>query len=381
MGLFNFIKRKRETALSTELDNLYHALQDLDNNATTVKTQIMATKIAAQIIAPKVATLKIAVIDRKTGERVKTELHERLNYNISPKTTGYNFWSSFVNNLICYNNAYAIVQGKRLNTTNTVLTLARSDKVTKSVVNEEIQHYSYLGKQYAPEQVFHVFQNSFNGVNGMKYEDELNFYDSVQKTEQLLQSYLQNGGWGRRVWSYRGKLTPEAVSKLTDSIKTMFNVTSTQLDVVAPYGLTFENPTGLSLKEGEISLLRDSNDKRLLSLYGIDLDNLNLEHLYNHALTPILENLAQSIYKYLLTPKEQSKYKISYVIGGQYLGDTSKQVDNAVKLKQAEIITTNQALSTLLSPMGLPKSDDPRADELQNPATSSGAVREENSED
>lgn len=362
-----FNKQSLDTQVSAAV--VYGQLQKLISlrQSSSLQGITAAKQTAINVLVPQLSALRIGIYDRGNGKRVKNYLHEKLNYYICNSMTGYNFWQSIYYNLIRYNNAYALKKGL-------------GDKVTSLkplpsrlmivMCDENSNSYNYAGKSYTEDEIFHIRLNTDNGLLGKAYEDEVYSFELAGACERMAYDFFQNGGNVKRIWKMGAGLSPEQLKDLQAVLDAAIKgQLRQQLDVILPTGLEYENIQG-DLEKSQMIETRKYQSKEILALYGIDLEKLNLEQIYNVAIVPILENVEQAITMQLLTPQEQAKYKISYVVAGRFRGDTKAQYE--IISKALSVLSITECREWIgYSNAG------PEYDAIINPHTSSAKVNEQ----
>lgn len=345
-GFFGSDKAEQTTATS-----IVEKLRQLQDVTYTLATKLTAQKIALQILVPQIAALSIGTYSRETGEREKGLLHDKLNYAICSNMTGYEFWAAVYTNLLEYQNSYCFKRlvGDRLLS----LTPIPSPQVSTSESNGVVT-YVYDSKTYTNSSIWHLRTNSYDGLRGSRLSTELDVFTIAKETEELVSKYMSTGGNVKRIWQYIAELSDDQRKTAEDNLLEL--LAQKGEDIVVPYGFTYENGM-LNVKEAQLVEQRQFNKAEILQLYGIDIENIDLEKIYNITIVPLLEMVAQSIEKYLLSEKEQQKYKISYVTAGRFRGSIKDLASIASSLKKDELATTNEIRQTLLSELGFGEID------------------------
>ena len=370
MGFLDWFKSASSRARAAAEAALVQKFTELAAQIQSIKRKSAAKRIAMNLIVPQMAALTIGTYDRTTEQRKKGALHEKLNYTLyGTRMTGYDFWQAFFNNLFNDNNAFARVA--RVAGTVAKLTPLKSAECAAIAVPGGVQ-YVVKGKPVMPDEIFHIKQNTYDGLFGVRYEDEVNCFTLAEEAEAMAVRFYENGGNIRRVWKLLPGGTPtqedEAKAWLESAIKGKLKQ---HLDVVLPAIIEkAADITGTSFRDGQMVESREFQQKEILALYGVNLDDLDLEQIYQFTIVPLLENVEQAITKQLLTDDERSRYRVKYIIAGRFRGDTAKQYEIAVKAASA--LTTNEIRQSLgYPPLGK------EYDAIINPNTASAGVNEE----
>jgi hypothetical protein len=114
---------------------------------------------------------------------------------------------------------------------------------------------------------------------------------------------------------------------------------------------------------------RQYQAKEILALWGIDLDDLDLEKIFNITIVPILANVEQAITARLLSPADRAQYRVAYLVAGRFRGSEETQWNMADKAAKA--LSPNEIRKWFnYAPKG------PEYDAIINPNTASGGVNE-----
>lgn len=351
-------------AMQDSLSDLLSKLAMLDGDSD-ISGPNTADAIARSIIVPQLANVRWGVF--RDGQREKGWLHKKLNYDISKKITGYDFWASFYNNLLQYHNAYAEITRNNKGSLVSAIILPSNEVFTNYTGPVEYRH---KGRTISKADIWHVKLNSFDGYRGKAFKDQLAIYDIYNRTEALAKKYMQHGGNPKRIWKLVGELDSAQLAKLKETLRQIFE--NSTKDEILPS--IVENVTEqISNKDGQLLEQRKYNRDEILWLHGIDPGNVDLKTIYRVVMSPILENVSQSISKYLLSPSERVKYDIKPVGTSRFMGDLETLVELAGKLKAQELASTNELRKTLLSELGLGEIEG--GDTLQNPYTGSEKER------
>lgn len=350
--------------MQDSLSDLLAKLSTLDSDSH-VSGPNTADAIARSIIVPQLANVRWGVF--RGSEREKGWLHKKLNYDISKKLTGYDFWAAFYNNLLQHHNAYAEITRNNKGGLVSAELLPSSEVFTNASGNIE---YRYRGRVISKSDIWHVKINSFDAKRGKAFKDELDIYEIYNRTETLAKKYMQHGGNPKRIWRLVGELDTSQLAKLKTTLKTIFE--NNTKDEILP-GVVDRVSEQISNRDGQLIEQRKYNRDEILWLHGIDPANVDLKTIYRVVMSPILENVSQSVTKYLLSPSERNKYSIKPIGTSRFMGDLETLVELAGKLKSEELATTNEVRKTLLAELGLGPVKD--GDKLQNPYTGSEKER------
>lgn len=368
MGIFNWLSGQKADVQASAAE-VYAKITQLVGLQSNLQGLTAAKQIALNMLVPQLSALRLGVYNRSTGLREKNYLHDKLNYDICSYLTGYEFWEAVFYNLLRYNNAFA----RKIKAGDKVIGLRPLPTVGVAVVVDDNGYinYSHMGQTYAAADIWHLRLNSADGLLGRAYEVETTAFELAADCERMAKDFFTNGGNVKNIWKFgQATLSPDQLKAcqlmLDAAIK---GQARQQMDVVVPFGLDRESVQG-DLEAAQMLQTREHQAKVILALYGIDLENVNLETIYSLTIVPILENVEQSITKYLLTEREQLQYKIKYMVAGRFRGDTAKQYE--IANKALSIHSVNEVREWMGS---APKG--PEYDAIVNPNTASAGVNEQ----
>ncbi len=367
MGLLQLILGKPTISNDTLAAMLAQKLNDLICEANILHEKSAAKRTAMNLIVPQMAAMQIGVIDRKSGEPDYGDLYNFLNFGCFLNTTGAAGWAALFNNLVEWNNAYAqiLTVGQK----NVALKVLVRGNVTSISQNGQVA-YTVYGQEVNPATVFHLKMNSYDGLVGTPYEEEVNCFKLAKDAEDLAKRFFQNGGNIARIWKLIPGATPEqerAIQAFID--KAISGKLNSFRDVVVPMHVDkIGDAQGITPREGQMIETRQFQRDEILALYGIDLRSLDLEKLFNITIAPILVNVEQEIARRLLTAQQQAQYRIEYLPAGRFRGSLEKQW-----------LMATDAVKGILAPNEIRKwfgygSKGPQYDAIINPNTTSAEV-------
>ncbi len=371
MGFLDWFKSNSAEARATAEAALAEKFRQLASAITTIKKRSAAKRIAMNLIVPQMAALTLGTYASKTGRREKLALHNKLNYALFGDLTGCEFWSAMFNNLLADNNAFARIGRIAAGADVSLLTPLKNTEVAAVQTLGGVQ-YVVKGKPIDSADIFHLRLNSYDGVFGVRFEDEVNCFSLANEAEAMAIRFYEQGGNIRRVWKLVDGGTPEQeVAAQTFINAAMKGTLKQHLDVVIPSHITKgDDVVGSSFKDGQMIESREFEHREILALYGVDPANIDLEKIYQISIVPILENVEQAITKRILSATDRLQYRVKYVEAGRFRGDTAKQYEIAVAALAVHSVNEIRGWFNC-PPLG------PEYDAIINPNTSSAKVNEQ----
>ena len=285
-------------------------------------------RTAMNLMVPQLAALTMGTWRLDNDQQEKGSLHNDINYGLYGRMTGYDFRASMFNNLLADNNAYARISRLAPSLPVVRITpLANYRVVCVPIYGTDLNQYLVDGQSVSPDEILHLKLNSYDGLWGTAYEQEVRTFKLAEEAEGFAVRFYANGGNIRRVWKLIAGTDEVQRQKATDWLKEATQGRLKQhVDIVLPQ--LVDKPQELvssTAKDSQMLESREHEYKTTLALYGIKADALNLEQLYQITIAPILEMVEQAFTKWVLSDSERAQYKLRYVVAGRFRGDLKSQ--------------------------------------------------------
>lgn len=303
-----------------ENNNESHSEEDfiysLLNNNTVSKSEalsIPAVSQAVEKISNTIAMVDFRLYKKQRAEKGKKveiiEIFEdkrpRLfNIDTSDTLTGFEFKKALVIDYLLGKGGYAFIDKNK----NKVVGLhyIPERQVFISTTNDIVKKnymISVDNKKYDDYQIFRILRNTQDGSSGKGYTQEISkaLCTAVDAIAYQL-NLTKSGGVKRGFLTSEHKVDDKAIEKIKKSWRKMYSAPDENI-VVLNNGLSFQEATQSPL-ELQLNNIRDTLDKELKSIFGLDLDDTQF---IKYSILPILKIIKTALNRFLLLEQEKEE--------------------------------------------------------------------------
>ena len=381
--------KKAETRISDNWDLKGTALLDVlaANTGLSAITPKSAMKVSGVLAAVSLRSGLLAsfpkAIFERTGdgrkEIVDDPLHKIIAYQPNPFMNAFTFWELVNTHLDLWGNAYVYIT--RYKQLVSALTPIDPDKVEMFTENGKLIYKvkdtgdKILDGNHSPQKILHFKDISFNGFKGLSRvslaNDTINLCRSAEKFGL---EFFDKGGHSKGMIEMEGQMSPDA-----------FKAFKAQWDQNANYGVPILDmgkkykEITIPMSDAQFIATREFQIQDIARIFGVpphllsDLSRAtysNIEHsdlsFVKYGLRPMVKRYEHELESKLLGEDLGKKF-IRFNLDGMLRGDTAARASYMAAMKQNELYTTNE----IRVANGTNPSDDPKADLLENPNTTS----------
>jgi len=313
-------------------------------------------------------------------------LYKILAYQPNDYMNAFTFWELVNTHLDLWGNAYVFIS--RYGGNVRALTPIHPDKVTIKVANGKIVYKvkdtgdKVLDKEHSPDKFLHFKDISFDGLIGQSRISLANDAISIaQSAEAFGKEFFDKGGHSKGVIETDQAMGDEAFQAFAKRWKANANYGTPVLDMGKKY-----KQLQIPMQDAQFISTREFQLQDIARVFRVpphllaDLSRAtfsNIEHsdlqFVKYGLRPMVKRYEHELELKLLGD-DLGKKTIRFNLDGILRGDTASRSAYFAALKQNELYTTNE----IRVMNGDNPIDNPKADELANPATSSNKTNDEN---
>lgn len=311
-------------------------------------------------------------------------LYKILAHEPNPYMNAYTFWELVNTHLDLWGNSYVYIS--RYGGNVKALTPIHPRNVTISVEGGKMIYKvkspdPVLNGDHSPNKILHFKDISYDGIIGQSRVALSNDVIAIYKSsQQFSKEFFDKGGNAKGVIETDQKLDPEAIKNFVKHWNDSGNHGTPILDMGKKY-------KQLSIPIGDANLkdIQDSLIQEIARTWHVpsSLINENSRSTYSnvtqldiqfvkYGLRPSVKRYEHEL-EYKLLGDDRGKKLIRFNLDGILRGDPAARAAFYAAMKQNEIMSSNEIRKV----EGLNPSDDPRADLLQNPATTSNTNNNE----
>jgi HK97 family phage portal protein len=316
------------------------------------------------VVAKSMASLGCHLFKDTTigKERAKNHrLYNLLRNMPNPETTAYEFWHMYIFNLMLTDGAYAKIvrdqNGFIQQVWNIPSSHVRRDRDKRT--GERFIDVSMLDCK-----IERLYEGQFMYTPGVRFSDCDDPEDFIRIAREVLgltmnlnnfaKDYFENGSNPGGFIEYPNSIDDGAFAKFKDDwAKTYSGVTSQHKWAILEGGFKINkmesNPEQAQALESrkfqviEVCRIMGVTPHKVFSLEGVNynsIEQLNIEYV-QETIDPMDERICQTIYKDLLSTKEQKEYFARFNVNKLLKGDTKARTDYYNSMRQNGVLSTN----------------------------------------
>ena len=306
-------------------------------------------------------------------------LYKLLAYRPNQYMNASTFWKLMNTHLDLWGNAYAVITRYGGNAID--LTPIEPSMVEVKIENGKIVYKvsntgnSRLDKTYSPDKILHFKDISFNGYVGIsRITQARKAIELGLQAQQFGLDFFKKGGSAKGVIEMDGQMSPDAMKNFKKHWDANADQGTPLLDMGKKYHQLTIPPEDAQFLESRQFQIQDiartfNVPPHLLMDHSratySNIEQANLEFL-TFSLRPMVKGYEAELEMKLLGD-DLGKKSIRFNMDGILRGDTASRAAYLASMKASELYSTNE----LRKWNGSNPSDDPKADLLQNPNTTS----------
>ena len=351
MGLFS----KKEVRTEERIENIYLPSMSVFSSFNTNQNNIIANQ-CRNIISNAIATLPINVFfERNDGSKIKAfehPLYSILKYEPNLDEVPFVFYSTLLNNLLDYGNAYLYKDIKGDKITALYNLVSKNMEVKRDNINRKI--YIYNGKELPRENVLHIVGLEYDGLVGKGIRDiGKQQLEIAQKMDDFAGEAFQSQITKRMIIDI-SKMFPDAkpedVKNIAEYVRK--NYADNNKPFITFNGMEVKNQETNDNRTNNLVQNREYQQKLIASLYNVPVSmltqsavNVSLEIqntlFLTYTLLPWIKIVEQHLKK-LFTPYERERYFVEFNVAGLLRADFKSRMESYSVGLMNGIYTPNQ---------------------------------------
>ena len=351
MGLFS----KKEVRTEERIENIYLPSMSVFSSFNTNQNNIIANQ-CRNIISNAIATLPINVFfERNDGSKNKAfehPLYSILKYEPNLDEVPFVFYSTLLNNLLDYGNAYLYKDIKGDKITALYNLVSKNMEVKRDNINRKI--YIYNGKELPRENVLHIVGLEYDGLVGKGIRDiGKQQLEIAQKMDDFAGEAFQSQITKRMIIDI-SKMFPDAkpedVKNIAEYVRK--NYADNNKPFITFNGMEVKNQETNDNRTNNLVQNREYQQKLIASLYNVPVSmltqsavNVSLEIqntlFLTYTLLPWIKIVEQHLKK-LFTPYERERYFVEFNVAGLLRADFKSRMESYSVGLMNGIYTPNQ---------------------------------------
>jgi HK97 family phage portal protein len=387
-SIFSIFRKKPETRLSDNWDLKGTTLTDLiaqsgggtvsQKNAMKFTGVLAAVSLRSELLAsfPKMI---YSISEKGRTEIPDDPLYKILAYQPNPYMNAFTFWELMNTHLDLWGNAYCYIT--RYGGVASALTPIPPDCMDIKVENGKVLYKvsgtrdPILDKIHPPDRILHFKDISFDGIIGQSRISLANSAISIaQSAEAFGKEFFDKGGNSKGVIETDQQMGDEAFQAFAKRWAANANHGTPILDMGKKY-----KQLQIPMQDAQFIATREFQLQDIARVFRVpphllaDLSRATFSNIESSNIQFVTYGLRPMVKRYehelelKLLGDSLGKKAIRFNLDGILRGDTATRAAYFASLKQNELYTTNE----IRKMNGDNPSDDPKADLLINPATSS----------
>jgi len=331
--------------------------------STALKTSVVLRCV--DVVAKTMASLGCHLMETTAEGKRKAEnrpLYKILRMLPNPKTTAYEFWHMYIANLMLSWGAFAKIERDQ-NGFITALWNIPTCRVTQNW--NGITGERYIDVTYSNGKYERLYPESYMYTPGFRFQDETEPEDAIRIASDVLGLTLALNGYAKDFFEngsnlggfveYPSAVNDTAMKKFREEWdKTYSGVANQHKWALLEGGFKLtrmdSNPTDAQALES-----RKMQIEEICRIWGVpphkvfmldrmtfnNVEQINIEY-DQECLNPMAERLEQTIYKDLLSAKEQNKLSANFDTNKLLKGDTATRTAYYNSMRQNGVMNANQ---------------------------------------
>jgi len=333
------------------------------NSVTSLKVAVVLRCV--DLVAKTMASLGCHLLKDSTHGKEKAtnhNLYKILRMLPNQRTTAYDFWHMYITNLMLSWGAFAKIVRDR---NGFIIGLENISTSWVTQTWNSISSEFYIDISYPTGKVERLYEGQYMYTPGFRFRNDrepeniLTIASDVLGLTMSLNNYakdfFENGSNMGGFIEYPQSINAEAFSRFRDEWSKAYSGVMNQHKwalLEGGFKLTKmeSNPTDAQALES-----RKMQIEEVCRIWGVpphkvflldrmtfnNVEQINIEYV-QECLNPMAERLEQTIYKDLLTSKEQNKYSVNFNVNKLLKGDTSARTAYYNSMRQNGVMNANE---------------------------------------
>lgn len=336
-----------------------------------------ALKVAAvircvDVVAKTMASLPLNLFKQTAEGKKKAEehpVHKRIYRLPNKETTSFEFWLMYIYNLMLTKGAFAKIERDQNGFITALYNIPTRNCVLERNKKTGERYIDVWHEDQDQNRVLHerLYEGNFMFTPGTRFNSTFNPIDPINIARDVLglsvaldtyaSKFFENGANSGGIVTYPGSLTDTAYQRFKDSFYEKYSGVLNAHKVMFLEDGSKYDAIGKNPKDAQAIESRKHQVIEVCRIFGVpphkafemdritfnSIEQLNIEYV-QEAIDPMAVRLEQTIYKDLLTAKEQKKYFAKFNVRALLRGDTKTQTEFYHMMRNDGVFSANNIL-------------------------------------